>query len=72
MSRGNRHQEIYRNQSDYEFFLILLQDIEKLFSFKLHSYCLMTNHYHLLLEGDSLKFKHYEEDIKHEIREVDD
>lgn len=50
MSRGNRHQEIFREPSDYEFFLTLLRNVEKRYPFDIHSYCLMTNHFHFLME----------------------
>ncbi len=50
MSRGNRHQKIFADITDFEFFLMLLGDVRKRYPFDLHSYCLMTNHFHMLLE----------------------
>lgn len=50
MGRGNHRQAIFGDKTDYQYFLILLADIQKRYPFELHSYCLMTNHYHLLIE----------------------
>lgn len=50
MARGNYKQNIYREKEDYEVFLYLLEDCRKRYNFKIHSFCLMTNHYHILME----------------------
>lgn len=49
-SRGNARQEIYSNESDFELFLNVLNDVCKQYNWTIHAYCLMNNHYHLLLE----------------------
>lgn len=50
MNRGNRSQDIFQNPYDREKFLEYLATTAERFSIKVHTYCLMTNHYHLLVE----------------------
>lgn len=49
IARGNRKQEIFLDASDYRKFLTLLGEIADELSWSVLSYCLMPNHYHLLL-----------------------
>ncbi len=49
-SRGNEQKEIFKSQRDREKFLSYLQSAVKRYEAVLHAYCLMSNHYHLLLE----------------------
>ncbi|MDD5264163.1 MAG: transposase [Candidatus Bipolaricaulis sp.] len=49
-SRGNARQDIFLVDSDREVFLEVLDDVVKRYGWTCHAYCLMTNHYHLLLE----------------------
>jgi putative transposase len=48
-SRGNRRCEIYRDGADRKYFLSLLENVVERFGWLLHAYCLMTNHYHLVI-----------------------
>ncbi len=48
-NRGNRHHRIFRDSSDYLFFLRRLKDYSLRYNILVHVYCLMPNHYHLLL-----------------------
>jgi REP element-mobilizing transposase RayT len=50
ISRGNNQEKIYRNDRDREKFLEYLEKAVERFSIIIHSYCLMGNHYHLLVE----------------------
>ena len=50
MSRGNRRAAIFNERSDYVWFLEYLQKIKERYSFKLHCVCLMTNHFHAVIE----------------------
>lgn len=50
MERGIRRQEIFREEMDYEIFLIILKKAMEEYEAKVHAYCLMTNHVHLLIE----------------------
>lgn len=49
MNRGASHQKIYHNDHHRLIFLGLLQKIQLRYGIELHAYCLMGNHYHLLL-----------------------
>jgi len=49
-ARGNERKEIYREQADYVLFLKTLSQVVEETGWLIHAYCLMPNHYHLLLE----------------------
>lgn len=49
-SRGNGRADIYFNDEDRQAFLEVLEDVVKRFNWICHAYCLMSNHYHLLIE----------------------
>ena len=51
VNRGVEQRDIFLEPSDYEKFLEILCDVCKKHSLILHSYCLMTNHYHRTLCG---------------------
>jgi REP element-mobilizing transposase RayT len=48
--RGNEKQNIYRDDADRNRFLQLLNQSVNIYTVKLHSYVLMNNHFHLLVE----------------------
>lgn len=50
MSRGNEKQAIYKNRQDRLRFLDYLESASTRYAAVIHCYCLMNNHYHLLLE----------------------
>lgn len=50
MSRGNGGQAVYKMQRDFASFLIFLGEACERYGLLVHSFCLMTNHYHLLIE----------------------
>jgi putative transposase len=50
ISRGNRKQPIFLSEGDHELFLELTRQVAHEREWSVHSYCLMPNHYHLLLE----------------------
>ena len=50
MLRGIDGRATFLNDSDRVRFCLLLQEATELHSFKVHAFCLMTNHVHLLLE----------------------
>lgn len=49
-SRGNERKPIFRNESDFSTFIGVLSDVCDRYNWVIHAYCLMTNHYHLLIE----------------------
>jgi REP element-mobilizing transposase RayT len=48
--RGNAGEAIFKSQRDHERFLEYLSAASQRYALRLHTYCLMTNHYHLLVE----------------------
>lgn len=49
-SRGIRKLSLFYDDEDYLEYLSLLKETQCTYPFKLHTYCLMTNHTHLQLE----------------------
>jgi REP element-mobilizing transposase RayT len=49
-ARGNAQQDIYLNDADRDKFLSLLHQACERYHWLCHAYCLMSNHYHLLIE----------------------
>ena len=49
-SRGDRREPIYEDDADREQFLATLAEVVERYNWLCHAYCLMTNHYHLLVE----------------------
>lgn len=50
MARGNERREIFRDDKDRRWFLEAVGDAVERFGVVLHVYCLMPNHYHLVVE----------------------
>jgi REP element-mobilizing transposase RayT len=50
MNRGLSRQDIFLEDKARESFLALLSDISRLWKIEIFAYCLMDNHYHLLLQ----------------------
>ena len=50
MNRGNAGEKIFKGKRDREKFLEYVEKAVERFSLVIHSYCLMDNHYHLLIE----------------------
>jgi len=49
-SRGNEKKEIFLDEADRTKFLQILEDYHDRYGILIHSYVLMDNHYHLILE----------------------
>ena len=50
MNRGRARQTIFHDEDDYQAFLKTLEESYERFDAVIHAYCLMNNHYHLLIE----------------------
>jgi putative transposase len=50
MARGNERKTLFHQESDYQLFMQCLEEACLEFSLSLKAYCLMPNHYHLLLQ----------------------
>jgi len=49
-SRGNARKAIFQDDKDRELFLGTLYRVNKRYNWLCHAYCLMNNHYHLIIE----------------------
>lgn len=52
-ARGNERKEIFKSEKDREKFLSYLESAVKRYGAVIHVWCLMSNHYHLLIETPS-------------------
>jgi putative transposase len=50
MNRGRRSERIFEDKNDYRMFIELLKDAIELWDIRISAYCLMSNHYHLLVQ----------------------
>lgn len=49
MNRGRARAKIFFDDNDYQKFIDLLLQLNRRYCFEIHAYCLMPNHYHLLI-----------------------
>ena len=52
LNRGNNRAAVFVGPDDYRAFLLALGQTQRRYPFRLYGYCLMTNHFHLLLAPD--------------------
>lgn len=52
-ARGNERKDVFKSQRDREQFLSYLESAVNRYGAVIHAYCLMSNHYHLLIETPS-------------------
>ncbi len=50
LNRGVDRANIYHDSEDFKKFLQILQDASEDYDFEIYSFCLMSNHYHLLIK----------------------
>lgn len=50
MNRGRRAESIFSDKKDYQMFIDLLIESCEMWDINIAAYCLMTNHYHILLQ----------------------
>ena len=53
INRGVEKRDIFLESADFETFLSILDEAKGTYGFNLYAYCLMNNHYHLLIETTS-------------------
>lgn len=58
-SHGNARNKIFISDQDRENFLFVLNAVIKKYSWLCHAYCLMDNHYHLMIFQDQTLFLPY-------------
>ena len=49
-ARGNEKKDLYRDECDRRRFLKILESVVDKYKWNIYAYCLMNNHYHLLIE----------------------
>jgi putative transposase len=49
-SRGNERKDIFKSNTDRAMFLSYLASAQEKYEAVVHAYCLMSNHYHLMIE----------------------
>ena len=59
INRGVEQRVVFKEPADYEYFEELMCFYAKSFGITIHNYCLMSNHYHLLIEITSPKLSKY-------------
>nr|WP_319493314.1 transposase [uncultured Desulfobacter sp.] len=50
MNRGRRGEQIFQSRDDYDRFIGVMREAIELFALRVSAYCLMPNHYHLLVQ----------------------
>jgi len=50
IGRGNGGQDLFLDEGHFQRFLLIIQGSKARFKFRVFAYCLMTNHFHLLLQ----------------------
>lgn len=55
MERGIRRQKIFEDDMDCQVFLEFLKMVMNKYECTIHAYCLMSNHFHILLETDDIE-----------------
>jgi len=53
INRGVERRDVFLEKKDFEKFLGICEEYSKIFNFKIYSFCLMKNHYHLLIKTTS-------------------
>jgi putative transposase len=63
ITRGVNKKKLFHQKSDFKFYLALLNEYRHRFGLKIHHYCLMNNHAHVLLRAEEMlplsRFGHF-------------
>ena len=52
INRGNGRQQVFHKDGDYRAFIELLLQVRGKYAVKIHAWCLMPNHFHLLVQPE--------------------
>lgn len=52
INRGNGRQQVFHKDGDYRAFVDLMQQAREKFAVRIHAWCLMPNHFHLLVQPE--------------------
>lgn len=52
LNRGNGRQQVFHQDKEYKAFIELMTEAKTMYDVKMLAYCLMPNHFHLLLQPD--------------------
>jgi REP element-mobilizing transposase RayT len=55
MGRGNNKEWIFEREEDKSMFYHVLKETKEQYPFQLYAYCIMQNHYHLVVKTDTLE-----------------
>lgn len=58
MARGIRRKAIFREEDDFKIFLKIVEEVQSLLPFEIYAYCLMTNHFHMLIKTEDKEIWH--------------
>lgn len=60
-ARGNRRNDIFRDEEDFELYLNLMEEALVYYKnrFNIVCYCLMDNHMHIMIETKDIHYKYY-------------
>jgi putative transposase len=53
MNRGRRGEIVFSDDKDFQAFLVVLKESSEMFDLRVAAFCLMSNHYHLLVQTPS-------------------
>lgn len=59
MERGVRRNIIFHDDIDYKYFLKIMRKSAEKYECQIHAYCLMSNHFHLLLETGDIQISDF-------------
>lgn len=50
MNRGRRSENVFFSKNDYQAFIQVMIESTEMWNLRISAYCLMPNHYHLLVQ----------------------
>ncbi len=54
INRGNQRRTIFRSKKDYTYFIDSIAIVRERYPFRVHAFCLMPNHFHMLAEVEDV------------------